>query len=158
MVIYWHENRADITFHADLGIPGGSQKIIDSLHLEACNQFLNMRGFNLKSFTLDDVPRSLQQQTPPLSRKKKEEEPPINSQTGKYLFPSPSDQGTVVFGFFHVEQSTMAYSMSTRGSMNRSGGSIYGDEAPDNEPHPVDLINRNLVTLRQRKIPVVAAT
>src|SRR5258708_34280192 len=113
-----------------------------------------MRGFNLKSFTLDDVPRSLQQQTPPLSRKKKEEEPPINSQTGKYLFPSPSDQGTVVFGFFHVEQSTMAYSMSTRGSMNRSGGSSYGDEAADNKSQLVDLINRNLDNLQQGEKPV----
>src|SRR5258708_20016630 len=113
-----------------------------------------MRGFNLKSFTLDDVPRSLQQQTPPLSRKKKEEEPPINSQTGKYLFPSPSDQGTVVFGFFHVEQSTMAYSMSTRGSMNRSGGSSYGDEAAGKTRPPVPLLNRNLDTPTQRQIPV----
>jgi hypothetical protein len=158
MVIYWHENQAAITFHSDLDLSEGSQKIIDSLHLEALNQFLNMRGFNLKSFTLDDVPRPLQQQSPPLSRKKKEEEPPINSQTGKYLFPAPSDQGTVVFGFFHVEQSTMAYSMSTRGSMNRSGGSSYGDEAADNTRQLVDLINRNLDTLRQGKIPVVAAT
>ncbi|HXZ03486.1 MAG TPA: hypothetical protein VEH81_01565, partial [Ktedonobacteraceae bacterium] len=163
MVIYWHENQAAITFHSKLDLADGKQKIIQSLNLEALNQFLNMRGFHLTSFTLDDVPRTPRTEEHPPSRRKKgdtqkEEETPINSPTGKYLFPAPSDLGTIVLGFFHIEQSASTYSKSTRSSMNGTGNSSYGDEEADNTRQLVDLINHNLDTLRQGKIPVVAAT
>src|SRR5436309_7416057 len=130
MVIDWHENQAAITFQSDLNLSQGSEEIIESLHLEALNQFLNMRGFNLKSFTPDDVPSPSQpQQHPPSDEKegsietlaeagikaleerikaleelirgrpkkdadarRENGEIPINSPTGKYLFPSPSAQ------------------------------------------------------------------
>src|SRR5205823_14109320 len=59
-----------ITFQSELDLSQGSQEIIESLHLEALNQFLNMRGFNLKSFTPDDVPNSSQPQQHPLSDEK----------------------------------------------------------------------------------------
>ena len=195
MVIYWHENQASITFHSDLDLSEGNQEIINSLNLVTLNQFLNMRGFNLKSFTLDDVPHPPEPQKRPPSQEEREEpveafveaeikaleemvhgrpkkdddarhekddtheegENPINSPTGKYLFPAPSDNGTIVLGFFHVEQSKTTYSMSTARSMNGSGGSSYGDEEVDHTRQLVDLINRNLDTLRQGKVPVVAA-
>ena len=163
MVIYWHVNQVAITFHSDLDLSKGIQRIINSLNLESLNQFLTMRGFNLSSFTLTDVPHPLEQEKHPSSRPKKgdmhrEGKNAINSPTGKYLFPSPSDSGTTVLSFFHVEQSNMKYAKSTTRSMNGSGGSSYGDEAADNTRQLVDLINRNLDTLRQGKIPVVAAT
>lgn len=191
MVIDWHENQTAITFQSDLKPSQGSEEIIESLHLEALNQFLNMRGFNLKSFTPDDVPSPSQPQKHPPSdekegpietlaeagikaleerirdleemirgRRKKDDdedgEIPINSPTGKYLFTSPSAQGTTVVGFFHVEISNMAYSNSNTGSMDGRGNQDgYGEQ--DNTRQLVNLINRNLDTLRQGKIPVVAA-
>jgi hypothetical protein len=195
MVIDWHENQTAITFQSKLDLSHGSQEIIESLHLEDLNQFLNMRGFNLKSFTPDDVPSSSQSQQHSLpdekegpietlvedgfkalveriktleemilGRPEKDDdeqrengEIPINNPLGKYLFPSPSAQGTTVVGFFHVETSKMAYSTSSMGSMGGNGNQdSYGEQ--DNTRQLVNLINRNLDTLRQGKIPVVAAT
>ncbi len=163
MVIYWHTNQAAIGFHSNLDRSKGVQEIINSLNLEPLNQFLNMRGFNLRSFTSDDVPRQPEQEKRSLSKRGKgdtsrERGNPINSPVGKYLFPAPSDLGTFVLGFFHVEQGKMMYSQPTTQSKNVSGGGSYGDETADKTRQLVDLINRNLDTLRQGSIPVLAAT
>lgn len=56
MVVFWHENQVAITFHSHLDLSSGPAAIIESLRLQDLNSFLNMRGFNIKSFTLQDVP------------------------------------------------------------------------------------------------------
>jgi hypothetical protein len=55
-VLYWHENQSSITFHSPLDPTEPPERILESLHLDRLNQFLNKNGFNLKSFRLKDVP------------------------------------------------------------------------------------------------------
>lgn len=57
-VVYWHDNQVAITFLSPESISLGPKKIIQSLHLDRLNAFLNSRGFNLTSFGEHDVPRS----------------------------------------------------------------------------------------------------
>src|SRR5579872_1691228 len=54
-VVYWQENQVAITFHSPLDHSFKRDKVIGSLNLETLNRFLNVGGFNLKSFTSSDV-------------------------------------------------------------------------------------------------------
>ena len=56
MVVFWHENQVALTFHSPLDFGQNPASIIESLHLQDLNAFLNMRGFNITSFTPQDVP------------------------------------------------------------------------------------------------------
>ena len=56
MVVFWHENQVVLTFHSPLDFGHNPASIIESLRLQDLNAFLNMRGFNITSFTLQDVP------------------------------------------------------------------------------------------------------
>ncbi len=56
MVVFWHENQVALTFHSHLDLTDSPEAIIKSLRLQDLNAFLNMRGFNITSFTLQDVP------------------------------------------------------------------------------------------------------
>src|SRR5713226_2268764 len=64
-VKYWQENQSAITFHSPLDPSAGPQRIIESLHLDRLNQFLNTNGFNLKSFRPKDVPGASEPPPPP---------------------------------------------------------------------------------------------
>ena len=55
-VVYWHDNQVAITFLSPEPISLGPKKIIQSLHLDRLNAFLNSKGFNLTSFGEHDVP------------------------------------------------------------------------------------------------------
>lgn len=55
-VIYWLDNQVAVTFLSMLPISEGPTNIIQSLHLDRFNTFLNSRGFNLTSFGENDVP------------------------------------------------------------------------------------------------------
>lgn len=55
-VVYWQANQVAITFHSPLDRAEGMEQVIDLLRLEDLNQFLAAHGFQLRSFTLKDVP------------------------------------------------------------------------------------------------------
>lgn len=55
-IVYWHDNQVALTFLSNLPISEGPTKIIQSLHLDRLNAFLNSKGFNLTSFGESDVP------------------------------------------------------------------------------------------------------
>ena len=79
MVIFWHENQAVMTFHSDLDYSAGASSIIRSLRLQDLNAFLNMRGYNLTSFTPQDLPSPSQEPSPPLPPPEEQEEPSSES-------------------------------------------------------------------------------
>lgn len=55
-VIYWLDNQVTITFLSPEPISLGPERIIQSLHLDRLNAFLNSYNFNLTSFGENDVP------------------------------------------------------------------------------------------------------
>ncbi len=55
-IVHWQANQVAITFHSPLDRAEGIERVIASLRLDALNQFLAAHGFQLKSFTLKDVP------------------------------------------------------------------------------------------------------
>jgi len=55
-VVYWQANQVAITFHSPLNRAEGVEQVIASLRLNDLNQFLAAHGFQLRSFTLKDVP------------------------------------------------------------------------------------------------------
>ncbi len=81
VVIYWHENHVTVSFHSPMALPADTrdpqafyhtfQAILESLHIDHLNDFLNMRGFNLKPLQLEtDLPRATTpQRTVPARRK-----------------------------------------------------------------------------------------
>ena len=64
MVVYWLDDQVSITFHSDLPPTAGKDAIIASLNLDGLNQFLNMRGYNLRPFTQDDIPHVFNKSMP----------------------------------------------------------------------------------------------
>src|SRR6266571_2943395 len=132
MVMYWLEDQVAIAFHTDIPIHSDlppavqKEKIINSLRLDDLNQFLNARGFKLMSFIESDVPRVSGQgkqeisggETSNMSHRETSDVSqeatgiiPLTSPTGKYLFPSPSDEGTIAVCFFNVGSMPMVHSM-----------------------------------------------
>ncbi|HJT54936.1 MAG TPA: S8/S53 family peptidase [Ktedonobacteraceae bacterium] len=58
----WIEDQVAVTFHSTKPFYGSSpQEIIASLHLNNLNQFLNNRGFNLSTVSLEDIPRPVKE-------------------------------------------------------------------------------------------------
>ncbi len=55
-VVHWQANQVAITFHSPLNRSEGVEGVIASLKLDLLNQFLSVHGFQLKSYTLKDVP------------------------------------------------------------------------------------------------------
>ena len=55
-VVHWQANQVAITFHSPLDRAEGMEQVIESLRLNDLNQFLAAHGFQLRSFTLKDVP------------------------------------------------------------------------------------------------------
>src|SRR5437763_9816143 len=56
-VVYWHENQLNITFHSNLDLSAGKERIIGSLNLASLNETLSGRGYYLRSFSEKDVSR-----------------------------------------------------------------------------------------------------
>src|SRR5215467_7285751 len=110
MVMYWLENQVAIAFHSDVPFasagssPAPTDPIIKSLELPSLNLFLQERSFKLKSFTLKDIPHPPYTETDknPEGEVEELEGDDLTSQIGKYFFPSPFDQGTIVVGFFNI--------------------------------------------------------
>lgn len=79
----------------------------------------------------------------------------INNPLGKYLFPSPSDTGTVAMCFFNIKSVPMPHAIQDLREKERGGGCCDSDS---NTRQVVNMINQNLDKLRQRgKIPIIAA-
>lgn len=155
----WLESQVAIAFHCAEQPAVGSETIIPSLKLDNLNLFLQKRGFKLKSCNQKDLPHSpdqLETNDPEVSGENSDD---VNDLRGKYLFPSPSGQGTFVVGFFHIEAGESSESMqdiTSIKSMPGSAGTHSGGESPARRV--VDIINYSLDRLRQEgKIPVVAA-
>lgn len=159
MVVYWLEDQVALTFHSDLLPSAGKAAIVAALNLAGLNQFLNMRGYNLKPFTQDDVPFITN------TSSTNEQTSDLYDVTGKYIFHQPSGQGSLIHCLFHVEQ-TAAYAMtgsSIMGGGMGSGSSMYGGMGSmsgngDTVRAVVSLLNSNLDGLRREaKVPIVAA-
>ncbi|TMD66747.1 MAG: hypothetical protein E6I91_08590 [Chloroflexi bacterium] len=150
MLMYWLEDQVAITFHSEEKPSAGREKIIASLKLDDLNGFLEVRGFTINSCTEKDLPHDPGEKSEPCHNGG------LNSLCGKYLFSSPSDQGTIVVGFFTVEPHEMHHPMQGMTTSHGSSGSNGGGES--NTRQIVNIINYNLEKLRQEaKIPVVAA-
>lgn len=80
----------------------------------------------------------------------------INSTIGKYIFRSPSGNGSLVMCFFHSENAGTPSSISGMRSMGGRGGK--GMSKADTTQSIVDYLNSNLDKLKlDGKIPIVAA-
>lgn len=79
----------------------------------------------------------------------------INNPRGKYLFPSPSDRGTVAMCFFNIDQVAMPHPIQDLRVADQAGTCCGGES---NTRQVVNLINHNLDLLRrQGEIPAIAA-
>ena len=159
--VYWHKNHIVITFHTPTAHPSMTnhaqvQESIDSLNLDKLDLFLSRRGFKLSSFQQTDLPHRTAAPSSEPSEEKKEADRPtldasLTSRTGKHLFRSPSQQGSVAVCFFNIEPDTAA---SSYASKTAARGNIEADMAPS----VISLINNNLDKLRQgANIPIVGA-
>ncbi len=82
--------------------------------------------------------------------------PDLNSTIGKYIFRSPSGNGSLVMCFFHGENAGKASSMSGMQSMGGGGGN--GMSGTDTAQSIVNYLNNNLDKLKlDGNIPIVAA-
>src|SRR6516162_6622268 len=122
MMMYWLEDQVAIAFHSSLPPASDRQDIITSLRLDDLNQFLQMRGFTLTPFTLDDLPYLPDERLP-------HDSPNVNSPIGKYLFTSPNDLGTIVISFFHIDTGThdVFHPVQGRGMNSMPGHAGHGD-------------------------------
>ncbi len=167
MAIYWLDNHVSITFRSDLPPSAGKQAIINALDLDTFNQFLNMRGYTLRSFAQADVPQSevLTKGTSSTTGANVTTVQPhdttwggdgpnggtgqqagdLQSPLGKYVFQAASGQGSLVQCFFTIEQ-TAPYAMigtSVVGGMEpASASSQYGSYAvSDITRQVINMIN-----------------
>lgn len=111
----WHANQVTVTHHTPLDITANEQEILKSLDFATLNEALLARsGYHLESFTWQDIPRpalkdpdsadfTRMKDVPVIVMPADEtEQAPLESPLGKYLFPHPSDKGTLVVSFFHL--------------------------------------------------------
>ena len=161
MAIYWLDTHVSITFRSDLPPSAGKQAIINTLDLDAFNQFLNMRGYTLHSFTQTDVPQSevLTKGAAAAAGLSAAAVQPhdttwggngqpagdLQSPLGKYVFQAASGQGSLVQCFFTIEQ-TAPYAMtgtSVVGGMEPApASSQYGSyAASDMTRQVINMIN-----------------
>lgn len=178
MRMFWREKQIMIAFHSnepykpnpDAGVAG----VIDTLRLDALNSFLTMRGIQLSSFGPQQVARRTQSrdvgqqalekpdagtpettnghQSSPATGYNGENDDIIadlRKTTGKYLFPGPGGQGTLVVSYFNVDTLHTDYPM-------QEPESDYSDASITRRV--VRLINSNLGQLRDDgKVPLLAA-
>jgi Subtilase family len=127
-IIYWRANQLAVTHHSFLNITEGKQRIIESLDLNSLNSKLQkLSGLHLESFTSQDVPhpyvpddddgderhrRRRHEDDDDESHSRYAQEVSVSkrsslqSSTGKYFFPHPSNEGTTVISFFHLKSDT----------------------------------------------------
>ncbi len=157
MVMYWLENQVAITFQSVIPLnperDSAQREILSSLYLDDLNNFLQGRGFKLKPCNAKNLPH-----TPyaggDVSHVHVDGD--VNDPCGKYLFASPSGQGTFVVGFFNVERLEVPHPVQDMRLKHGSG--ITYDQNDSNARQIVKLMNCNLDKLRQEgRIPVVSA-
>lgn len=154
IVMYWVENHITITFQSDISLAQGTDKVLDSLHLDDLQQFLKVRGFALEPFDPQYAPD--QSQSKPSSpyghTSSSPDDQPANlkNMLGKYLFTSAVGQGTTVVAYFQI------------GQAEQWPGSppvpVLGEkESGTNTQQAINLLNHNLDLLREDgKIPIHA--
>ncbi len=140
-VAYWLPNQLVVTHHSLLNFAAGKEEIIASLDLEILDNELATRfGYQLTPFTSSDLPRtykpdkdhdeddSIQQRMADSSQQGNDaaaRKNSLQSPTGKYVFPHPTGEGTLVISFFHVD------------NLNKSADITE----PDSTTNAVKLIN-----------------
>lgn len=97
-IMNWHENQIIITAHSDLHHSEGMQKICQALDLEQLRQFLGTHGYSIAPFGLNEISSSLLL-SPSIHANDSHD---MNNPLGKWLFPSPSGQGTLLSAGYRV--------------------------------------------------------
>ena len=131
-IIFWHANQLAVTHHSLLDITQGKQRIIESLDLNSLSSKLQaLRGLHLEPFTAQDVPhpyvpdddddddkrhRRRRHEDDDGERYKQHEQEvsfsqrsSLQSSIGKYFFPHPKNEGTIVVSFFHLNGDTSSF-------------------------------------------------
>ena len=126
-IIYWHANQLVAIHQSPLAITESKQRIIESLELDTLSSKLQtLSSLHLESFTRQDVPLSdISGNTGDKRHRRRhgdnsgecagqhEQEAASSGQSslqssiGKYFFPHPSSDGTIVVSFFHIKSSTI---------------------------------------------------
>src|SRR5947209_12181928 len=96
---FWPSNQLVFTFHSPLDPAEGKERIINQLPLDQLDQNLRTQhAVALHSFGPNDVPRrrgETQQGSDAISSD-------LRAPYGKYLFPSPDGEGSLVIACFHI--------------------------------------------------------
>ena len=76
----WIEDQVAVIFHSTKPFYGSApEEIIASLHLNNLNQFLNNRGFNLSTVSLEDVPRPVKEDRDQAKDERERREEPLEA-------------------------------------------------------------------------------
>ncbi len=170
-VVYWLDDQVTLTFHSEVSLARFRRMdVISSLRLTDLNDFLNIRGLQLRAFEPKHTyrrPERKEQQAPSQQGNndqmndedgRKEEYDSnragkefINADIGKYMFPAASGQGTTVVSYFTVAATETAH--------HWQDAMMADIKSTDSKTKQiVNLINKNLERLRQDVgIPLLAA-
>ncbi|MBV9613866.1 MAG: S8/S53 family peptidase [Ktedonobacteraceae bacterium] len=128
--VFWHSNQLVVTHHSLLDMSEGKQPIIESLQLEALSSKLQtLSRLQLEPFIRRDVPHPYRledddgderhrrhQYDDDEGHRHSEQEASssiknsLQSSIGKYFFPHPSGEGTLVVSFFHIRGDATTFS------------------------------------------------
>jgi hypothetical protein len=147
---HWHDDQFAVIHYSPLEISEPVEKIIASLKLEDLHSFIGANGFSLASFTWHDVPRPSSQRNnvtlePEQQMSDLSKQNPLESPTGKYLFPDPSSKGTLVVSFFHIIQSP-----------DTTEGATAPHDITNRTSHVVNLVNAQLHPDAMKGVQVAA--
>lgn len=149
MVIHWHSSELMITFHSPLSISERPETLISSLHLDELNQFLNLRGYNLRVHAQNSTTDTPGTSSADWMQSSSND---LGLPDRKFFFTSSGDQGTFANCVFALEPS---FNYMSAGVSQATLASYSGN---DLTREVVSLLNRSLGYLNQQaQIPIVAA-
>lgn len=156
-VMYWLEGQVAITFHSPLPLSSSREQstkdIIASLKLHDVDAFLQERGFKLKPLNTGNMPQG---QPSYNDSPHSHDDNDIYDPCGKYLFASPSGQGTIVVSFFNIKQAEMPHPVQDMRIAHQLGGFPHSNDSDARQV--AKLLNRNLKKFRlDGQVPIVAA-
>lgn len=150
---WWPKNQVAFRFHSPLApTPDNKQPIIDSLHLDDINRFLQKHNVTLKSFGERDISRPSEEEERGESLVDKGREllgkglkavghlNDLNNPRGKYLFPSPDEPGSTLVAFFNIQPAPGAVAQPKTATTESIQGS-YGKHNKDETDFTVDVVN-----------------
>lgn len=178
-VQWWEENQVVFTFHSPESLESGSKRIIDSLHLDLLNGFLQKHNYQLKPYTNQDIPDprtgngdgddddgdgdekgdgdalrsvpSADHVSLPMDSGSGNDGRGLNTPVGKYFFLPPAGEGTSAISFFHVEKTDQPMAATAEPADGKM--SLENDDTLD----VVKLINANQQDIQQMQVPLISA-